>query len=643
MRHDTERHLISGFALIVAMLLFSSLARHSLNGVSEWIFDALRVLGILTLGLSFLSVRKLIGHLRESERRLAEAQQIGSVGSFEYTFATGQVLWSEEVYRLFDRDPAKGPPGHDELMSCYHPEDVKVLLAARDKGFRSGSSYKCDLRVRQSDGSYRWCHCVTQPIRSAEGKPLRLVGTVIDVTERKVAEQQIRALNAAMEQATEGIARMDEDGHYIQVNEAYASLAGFSQEEMIGRHWLETLPKHTHDGALHIYERMRMYGKSECEIQGTRADGSTYFKEVTVVRDLDNRNQFGGHFAFTRDITRRKLAESDRIDAEKRFRSAIEAMHDGLVIETLDGGITVCNRSAERLLGLSAAEILGKSSCFWNTIREDGEPWSAHNHPATRALCEGLEQHGVAMGVIKPCGEQVWISVNSVPLYRAGESKPYGVVMTFLDVTEKRHYTEQIEQYVTSINEANLLLELKQDELARANTRLEELASSDGLTGIKNHRAFKDRLADEFERAIRYHSQFSVLLVDVDEFKVYNDQFGHLAGDRILQKVASLMQSCARMSDFVGRYGGEEFVLILPDTNSLGAFEAAERIRRLIQAYEWESRPVTVSIGVSTVRQDTNSVAELIEEADSALYASKHAGRNRTTLYYAPSAEAPAA
>jgi diguanylate cyclase (GGDEF)-like protein len=122
--------------------------------------------------------------------------------------------------------------------------------------------------------------------------------------------------------------------------------------------------------------------------------------------------------------------------------------------------------------------------------------------------------------------------------------------------------------------------------------------------------------------------------MDVDLFKAYNDAFGHPAGDQVLRQVAQLLLQTARASDFVARYGGEEFVVVLPNTDSTGATVMAERFRAAIQSAEWPNRAITASFGVSSLSVRTQTHAQLVMEADFALYASKKNGRNRSTHYW---------
>ena len=169
---------------------------------------------------------------------------------------------------------------------------------------------------------------------------------------------------------------------------------------------------------------------------------------------------------------------------------------------------------------------------------------------------------------------------------------------------------------------------------AQATEKLAALATTDGLTNLKNHRAFKEAMVSEFERSRRYKHPLSVILLDVDHFKTFNDTYGHPAGDVVLKEVANLVKHSARDCDFVARYGGEEFAVMLPETTAEGAMLVAERIRQTIADAKWTQRAITVSVGLSVlVDKNVENYSSLIDTADKALYASKHGGRNRVTLF----------
>jgi diguanylate cyclase (GGDEF)-like protein len=159
------------------------------------------------------------------------------------------------------------------------------------------------------------------------------------------------------------------------------------------------------------------------------------------------------------------------------------------------------------------------------------------------------------------------------------------------------------------------------------------MASTDGLTGLNNHRTFQERLQQEIERARRFDTPLSLLMIDIDRFKKFNDTYGHTNGDEVLKIIARILKDNVRSIDFVARYGGEEFAVILPQVDLEGALVVAERIRRSAENYELvfngHKERVTLSIGVATYPDDASNREQLIDHADKALYLAKRTGRNR--------------
>jgi len=175
-------------------------------------------------------------------------------------------------------------------------------------------------------------------------------------------------------------------------------------------------------------------------------------------------------------------------------------------------------------------------------------------------------------------------------------------------------------------------------ENARLYTRMEQLATTDGLTGLCNHRHFQERLSVELERAQRSAQPLSLLLLDIDHFKKVNDSYGHPCGDEAIRRLAQVLKREARQIDLAARYGGEEFVLVLPDTPSKGAKTVAERIRagfakEQFRAPDGSLFQATVSLGIAVYPRDGKKKADLVDRADKALYHAKRTGRNRVVEY----------
>lgn len=184
---------------------------------------------------------------------------------------------------------------------------------------------------------------------------------------------------------------------------------------------------------------------------------------------------------------------------------------------------------------------------------------------------------------------------------------------------------------------AHLKIKHLQDELKEKNAQLQELSGTDDLTKLANRRRFMEQFANEFDRAKRYKGELSFLILDLDFFKQVNDSYGHLAGDSVLIQISKVLKESVRSSDFVGRYGGEEFGLLLPETGFKGCRIYADRIRKRIEDSKFEAAGkqiyVTVSGGIASFPEiSVESVDELWRKADAALYRAKKNGRNRIEL-----------
>jgi len=193
---------------------------------------------------------------------------------------------------------------------------------------------------------------------------------------------------------------------------------------------------------------------------------------------------------------------------------------------------------------------------------------------------------------------------------------------------------DEKDKYRFQILAQQLLLMLKRSFLYE---KIQELAIMDGLTQVFGRRHFLERLKEEIKRSRKFKHNFSFLMVDIDKFKDFNDKYGHLVGDAILREISKGIKDTIRQIDFVGRYGGEELSIVLPETDKEQALLAAERIRqaiefRNIKVYDEELK-VTISVGISTFPDDANDSSPLVEAADYALYLAKDAGRNRACAY----------
>lgn len=194
----------------------------------------------------------------------------------------------------------------------------------------------------------------------------------------------------------------------------------------------------------------------------------------------------------------------------------------------------------------------------------------------------------------------------------------------------------EVERIVITLTDATDVA-IYQNMLKDANAKLEMVSRVDGLTQLYNRRHWESRFSEEFKRVKRYGGQLALIMFDLDHFKTINDTRGHLGGDEVLKAVAALIKRQVREYDIPGRYGGEEFGIVLPNTDETGAAYLAERIRAAVQneVIPWEGQniPVTVSLGIAGMSDAQETHSDMISQADEALYKSKRTGRNKWTKY----------
>jgi diguanylate cyclase (GGDEF)-like protein len=216
------------------------------------------------------------------------------------------------------------------------------------------------------------------------------------------------------------------------------------------------------------------------------------------------------------------------------------------------------------------------------------------------------------------------------------------LLVTVRSAVTRYELTQTLHTKITELEQANEALTVRNEELRRAHRemqRLESIAATDLKTGLANFRFFVDRLAEEMARANRYSHPLALLLIDLDGFKAVNDRHGHLQGDQVLKEVADILRSSVRIMDVLARYGGDEFALILPDTELAGAATLGERLRvRVAQSKVGPANPgeITLSMGMVALPHHTaKDSTEFIELADRALYRAKQSGKNRCVVHEA--------
>lgn len=297
---------------------------------------------------------------------------------------------------------------------------------------------------------------------------------------------------------------------------------------------------------------------------------------------------------------------SDRIN----YETLLDHLQDGVYLVDSDACITYWNRGAERILGYSRDEVMGKpcTPAFLAHARTDETPYAGGRSPVSICLEDALPFEEEVF-VTHRDGHQVPVYIRVSPVFGPG-GETIGALEVFSDNSTRMQARRRIKE-------------------------LEELALLCPVTGVGNRRYAEMALHSAIEELNRFEWPFGVLFVDVDHFKHINDTYGHPIGDEVLRMVAHALRSSLRSFDFVGRWGGEEFVVVLPNITDEILERVGERCRQLIEVSEYQSEgraiQVTVSIGGTMARQG-ETIQDCLDRADRLMYQSKRAGRNRVTL-----------
>lgn len=350
------------------------------------------------------------------------------------------------------------------------------------------------------------------------------------------------------------------------------------------------------------------------------------------------------------DLSRVESLERRLAEERQRYEELFDKMPIGILYVDPRGRIVECNRAVSTMTGFPAERIRGFLFTEFvddeqaDELRDAFGQLFAHGHEITRRE-----------GTIKTAGGRtITIEYDARPIYRKGRCTM--ALMVFTDVTAKKalereliEKNEEMERTLWDMAEVKDALEARAGELNRAteelkllNEKLNLLSITDGLTELYNHRHFQDRLTEELERLNRAKDgSLSLLMIDIDDFKSFNDTYGHQCGDMVLKHISFLIKSTIRSIDIVARYGGEEFAVILPNATKEQALLVAERICQVIRSTPFSyggasNAKVTVSIGVGTVDKGVTDKSMLVARADEALYSAKAKWKDRVEVWEDP-------
>ncbi|WP_054974048.1 GGDEF domain-containing protein [Paenibacillus sp. A3] len=421
--------------------------------------------------------------------------------------------------------------------------------------------------------------------------------------------EQTQLYFSAFRLSANGMAFFSEEGLFLRVNPAFGKQIGYPEEALNGMPWEPVIHP---DDRKQIHSIMKdlangMTVSHPFEARLIRSDGMPIRCSVTAPVVPPPTGQPAALFV--------QILESDA-GSDSLYRTLIEQSTDVVSMHDLSGRILYISPSCRALLGYEPVELIGKN------VYDLFHPEDLTKIPGITAPMETApELPLISYRIRTKNGGYVWFETSGRITGNEHDSENGQTVICISRDISSRKQTEQ--------------------QLMKTNELLQKISSIDALTGLANRRFFDERFAKEWRHAMRFSTPLSVILLDIDYFKRYNDTYGHHDGDACLQYVAEAMRHAAkRPGDMIARYGGEEFVIVLPVTDGRGALYVAERMRSEVERLRIPHRGsavssfVTASLGVATMIPVRNvSLRELIIRADKALYRAKQEGRNRAIAY----------
>lgn len=414
-----------------------------------------------------------------------------------------------------------------------------------------------------------------------------------------------KELETILDTIIDGLITIDKSGNIKQINKAAEKMFGYPSKDVIGKNVKMLMPapySAEHDEYLKNYLKSgvaKIIGIGR-EVIGKRKDGSTFPMELGVSEiTTDEGRMFVG---ITKDLTSLKQA----MEEQARLASVVENTDDAVIGTLLDGTITLWNRAARTVFGFIETEIIGQH--YSKLVPEEYK-----NEPAY--LIESVKRGQVLTNFetkrLRKDGTEIEVALTLSPFHDS-QGKIIGISSIARDIRQQKQMLKEKEDLIEKLETATL---------------------SDSLTGLLNRRGFYQRLEYERARFRRNHRPFSILILDIDHFKKINDSFGHNTGDYVLKELSRKLKANTREMDTVCRWGGEEFLVLLVESEISGARLYAEKLRSSIESmsleFDGHKISITSSFGVCEIETPDSNIEKYIKLADDRLYQAKSQGRNR--------------
>ncbi len=537
--------------------------------------------------------------------RLYEAQRVGRIGDWQYDLADEKISWSPQVFVILGRDPSLGPPkSYAEQVGFFDDASAAILTEKVDLAIALGVVQDYELVVKHPDGVLGYVQATAVPRKDGHGTVVGLYGTVQDISERKRAERLMREsesrLGFALEAADIGDWDMD-----LRTNVARRSLRHdqcFGYAEALSEWGYDTFLAHVaavdRDRVDAAYSKaMTGEGEYDVEFRVTWPDGSVHWLWSKGRFYFDETGEPYRVAGIQVDITGRRRD----LEAISRLAAIVDSSEDAIIGLTLSGIVTSWNRGAERLFGYTAEEMTTQPILNL-TVAE-------HHDQDTRVLAK------VATGETEPPFEAPW---------RRKDGTVIDVALTMSPLRDTDGQVSGVSTIARDIGERK-----------RMEATLQHQALHDALTGLPNRTLLADRMTHALAGARRHGKGFTVLFLDLDQFKVLNDASGHAAGDQALVEVAHRLTAAVGLEDTVARFGGDEFVVLCEAGGLTTGQQVADRLHQALKdpiQIESGAHVLSASIGIA-VAGGTSTAGDLLRDADAAMYRAKESGRSRTQVF----------